>query len=119
MNGLPPEFTESSFVGAKVESLGFTENTIHVCFDKPLTITLNAYFAHRRSREAPLEAVTVLVQESALPALVGQEVVAASLSQDRRRLVLSFLDGQELHCLDEDPRYHSFWIETGEGCHYS
>lgn len=48
---LRPEFDESSFVGARVESLVFTEN-------------------------------------SALPALLGQEVGGAVLSQDRRRLSL-------------------------------
>ncbi len=109
MYGFPRDFEASCFIGKKLEQISFSENTIHLCFDPDLSITLMSSYEHYiAADQSPIVGV-VPVDESTLMRLIGRRVVSA-VAAAGGVLVLHFEDTQILKCLDDSPQYESYRI---------
>ena len=114
MYGLPEDVDLSMFSGCTLESVTFTQNTIHLAFDRSTSITLESSYAYYSgvAANAP-EHKTVPPVGSQLMRLVGHSVALAARST-QGGLLLQFDDGQSLDILDDSTEYESFRITVGD-----
>ena len=113
MFGLPKDFNASVFVGQELIQICFTANTIHLTFDREVTITLLSSFVEKHGLNEMSRRETVPVLSSGLMRLIGQKVSSASSESDGT-LTLEFEDGNTLICLDDSPSYESYSIRVGD-----
>jgi hypothetical protein len=117
-DGLPESFDPQWLVGKQAGLLAFAEYQINLHLEE-WTVTLAGRFAHRTPSGLMQATAEGPLPSSTLTSLVGRTLQSAQLSSDRKTLALVFDDGQELHCIDDTPIYHGFWIASGGRCFYA
>jgi hypothetical protein len=114
MHGLPKDFDASVFVGATIETVTFTVNTIHLAFDTALAITAQRHLRYRISSAASLEDDEVPVTNSGLMAMVGRVVESAEI-RGPGDLILGLEGGSLILVEDDSQHYESYTLTTPEG----
>ena len=114
MYGLPDGFNANRFVGHTLEQVCFSENTVDLCFDQRVSVTIESSLsvAADETGMAP-ERVRVPVSESRLMQLLGAMVVSAEATNDGT-LTLRFSNGYTVACYDDMPQYESYRLTFGD-----
>jgi hypothetical protein len=113
MYGLPPQFDATFLMGRTLEAVSFTSNTVTLCFDNDILITLLSSFEY--ADLATLESsprVRVPVKQSNLMELIDRQIT--SVEGDKLgTLTLEFDRGSMLRLFDDSSEYESYRIAHG------
>ena len=109
MYGLPADFDASHFIGSELQQVSFTVNTVHLTFDKDISITLESSFSFQLDKNSEIIKQVPPVQVSAVMSLVGRQICAASATRDGT-LALEFTGGGVFTCIDDSKEYESYRI---------
>jgi hypothetical protein len=113
MYGLPTGFATSRLLGCTLELVSFSENTVHLSFDKDVSITIESCFTHSLESDSSGERTRLPVRESRLMELLGKSIASAHASAEGT-LTLLFTNGQSLACFDDTPEYEAYRIKLGD-----
>ena len=113
MHGLPADFDPGMFVGHELIQVSFTVNTVHLCFDGDIAITMESSFTLRPGPAAETMTQSLPVEWSPIMVLLGRRVHSARATAEGM-LVLEFEGGGMLSCLDDSKEYESYHIRIGD-----
>ena len=114
MYKLPSGFDGAFFVGRTLESLTFSENTVHFAFDQQVCVTVTSSLQHCLPSDAEQAVVQhVPLAESRLMQLLGRSVAQAKGDEDGT-LTLLFDGGHVLKVFDDQTGYESYSINDGK-----
>ena len=113
MYGLPDDFDASIFVGRELEQVCFWAYSIHLVFDRDVSVTLESSFSFRSTPDKELVDESIPVRSSDLMILIGRKVEHA-WAERNGTLNLSFAGGATLVCLDETKQYESYRIRIAD-----
>lgn len=109
MHGLPASFDPGVFVGRTVESVCYSENSIHIGFDGRSSVTIEGSYSFDPTGDLGLERSSVPVEVSNLMKLTGKRVEVAR-TEFGRDLVLTFTEGPVLVCHDDSSAYECYHV---------
>lgn len=112
MNGLPPDFDASVFVGQQLVQVCFTANTVSLHFGDAVSVTVFSTLAHGAKLNDALEVETIPISSSSVIRLIGKTITIA-MSEVSGRISLGFQDGSRLDFSDDSPAYESYSVRIG------
>lgn len=112
MYAWPTDVDESLFAGRSVQAITFTENTLHVVFEPPCSITILSGLTFKMA-DGAAEVCTIPIRETRLPQTLGLRVKRATLV-DRRDLHLALENGSELWLDGASDGYECYSVRLGE-----
>lgn len=111
MHGFPSELDPAVFCGRELQLVSFTSNTVHLSFDGDASITVESTFLYQLDGASAMVQQIPPIAASALMALVGRKVSAATSSIDGN-LRLQFEGGGLFTCLDDSKDYESYHVRV-------
>lgn len=112
MHGFPSDLDPAVFCGRELQLVSFTSNTVHLSFDGDASITADSTVLYQVDDASALVQQVPPVAASALMALVGRRVCAATSNTDGS-LRLQLEGGGIITCLDDSKDYESYHVRVG------
>ena len=110
MYGFPRSLEPTEFVGLRLSSVTFSENTIHVAFGDEVSVTILGSVIYRTSSGAEEVSDSPPVASSTLVSLIGRLVEAGEVVESRRDMLLTLEQGARMRLTDDSTAYESFIV---------
>ena len=114
MHGIPVGLDLSPFVGTKLDSVCFSENTVHFQFGPTCSITVDASYEYRLGSDLASVPEVVPPTTTSVMIMVGAVVLNVE-QQGKGTLVLNLDNGRQLKVIEEVVPYESYrFVLRGE-----
>jgi hypothetical protein len=109
----PYGFPSNAFAGARVEHVSFSANTIHIAFDKDVSLTIDSGFEYRGADGAQIEQGEPPVTDSRLMSLIDLAVAKSSVDVNGN-IELHFDDERVLRVLNDRVNYECYHVQVAD-----